>query len=88
MKRSGIETKIDNNILHKLQDAFVLGVYCYLKSLPPNKKIDKNEISNHFGVGIGKIKNIFCDLHGYCLIDYSINRCKKGRISSVDILVK
>lgn len=71
-----------------IKDAFTLGIYCYLYFLKKDKEIDKNELCDHFDVGIGKIRKSFSKLKSLGLIEYVKERDDNGRIYLVRTLIK
>lgn len=74
-----ILTKVIQNIKHK--DA--LAVWVYLCSLPPDWKINKEHLKNHFGLGDRTLQTIFSYLNRCGLIVYKRHRFDDGTLGIV-----
>lgn len=69
-----ILTKVIQNIKHIES----LAIWAYLCSLPPDWKICKEHLKNHFQIGNSKLKAIFSYLKRAGLIDYFQERLENG----------
>lgn len=63
-------TLISTKVIQKLADPLALAIWVYLASLPPDWKVNKTHIQNHFVIGICKAKKIFSYLKKSNLIEY------------------
>lgn len=81
-------TSINNDILQQIDDIEVLGLYCYLSSLPPNFFIYRNQVRSHFRLGIHKIAKLLKELEKYDLVKTTYKRDENGRFTYMNIDVK
>lgn len=77
-----------NDVLQKVPDQGTLATYCYLCSLPPEWKVNREQLMKRFGIGKDKLKKQLSWLNENNLIEYIKYRKNDGTIESVDILVK
>lgn len=81
-------TTLYNSVVQNITDAFNLGVYCYLSSLPHNWVVSKKQLMNHFCVGKDKISSTMAWLNKNNLIEYIQERKEDGKMGNHIILVK
>lgn len=77
-----------NQVMQNIPDAFILGVYCYLSSLPHDWIVNRNHLMKHFDVGRDKIKNAMAWLNANFLIEYEQDRNLDNTFSKSLIVVK
>lgn len=77
-----------NEVIQNIRDGFVLAVYVYLASLPPEWKVNKKHLMLHFGVGREKISSALAWLRRHKLLEYERERNPDGTLASVGIAVK
>lgn len=77
-----------NIVLQNIHDAFALGIWCYLSSLPTNWKINKTHLKNHFKIGRDKLNNALSILKKLDLIQFLQDRKPDGTLEESIILVK
>jgi hypothetical protein len=81
-------TTLYNSVIQNITDAFALGVYCYLSSLPHDWIVSKKQLMNHFNVGKDKISSTMSWLNKNNLIEYLQERNEDGKMGSHVIIVK
>jgi len=81
-------TTLYNSVIQNLTDAFALGVYCYLSSLPHDWTVSKKQLMNHFKVGKDKISSTMSWLNKNNLIEYIQERNEDGKMGNHVIIVK
>lgn len=67
-----------NEVIQNIHDGFILGVYVYLSSLPPDWNVNINQLMSHFSVGRDKIKRTLSWLNKNQLIKYTRARNEDG----------
>jgi hypothetical protein len=77
-----------NDVIQNIPDAFVLGVYVFLSSLPPTWNINRQHLAKHFNVGRKKIDNALKLLNDIHLIKYVRPRNADGTLGCVTLVVK
>jgi hypothetical protein len=77
-----------NDVIQNVRDGFVLAVYVYLASLPPEWKVNKKHLMLHFGVGRDKISSALAWLRRHKLLEYERERNPDGTLAAVGIAVK
>ena len=77
-----------NDVIQNLHDLSVLGVYCYLSSLPQDWNINRKQLMNHFGIGINKIDNTLKWMKDNYLLEYSRERKENGTLGKGFIIIK
>lgn len=77
-----------NTVLQNVKDAFALGVYTYLSSLPHDWVVNRNHLMKHFNVGRDKIKSTMAWLNVHHLIDYEQERNSDNTFGKSLIIVK
>lgn len=87
-KESLAFTQLLNETLNAINDAEVLGIYCYLASKPEEWEINKTQLRNHFKIGINKMDNIFTELRALGLLEMIPVKNNKGEISHWDYYLK
>ena len=75
-------------VLQNIPDAFVLGIYCYLSSLPHDWVVNRNHLMKHFSVGRDRIKSAMAWLHVHHLIEYEQERNSDNTFGKSLIIVK
>lgn len=80
-------TMILNKVLQNCTDAEVLGVWCYLQSLPENWIVSPQQLMNHFGFGKEKCYRLLNLLIVSNLISVIRHRDKQGRLQGTEYLV-
>jgi len=78
-------TQVCNNVIQNIGNIEAGFVWVFLLSMPPNWKIIKQHIKNHFKIGDTKIKQIFSYLHSHKLIKYTRTRMADGTLGEVEI---
>lgn len=73
-------TTFFNQVIQNIFSAEIVGVYCYLLSLPTDWIINKNHLMNHFKFGRDKLTRIMKWLNDNYLIEYEITRNNDGTI--------
>lgn len=81
-------TQLLNETLNAIEDAEVLGIYCYLASKPEEWNINKQQLRNHFKIGINKIDNIFTKLKSLGLLETLPVKDKQGKIIHWDYYLR
>ena len=81
-------TTLYNHVIQNIDDAFVLGVYCYLSNLPPDWTVSKQQLMNHFDVGKDKMIYTMKWLNDNHLIEYHQDRNEDGTLCKNIIIVK
>jgi hypothetical protein len=76
-----------NKLLQTIPDQGTLATYCYLCSLPPDWRVNKEQIMKRFGIGKDKLKSQLAWLSKNKLIKYITHRNSNGTVNSVGILV-
>jgi len=71
-------TQLANKVLQSLSDLEILGLWCYLASLPPHWNIVYEQIQKHFGIGRHKREKLFANLKKLGLIEYVAERNDEG----------
>jgi len=77
-----------NQVMQNIPDAFILGVYCYLSSLPHDWVVNKQHLMKHFKSGRDKIENTMAWLNKHSLIEYQQERTFEGKMGKSLIIVK
>lgn len=67
-----------NEVVQNITDGFILGVYTYLSTLPPDWNVNRVQLGNHFRVGRDKINDALAWLNDNYLIEYKQDRDEKG----------
>ena len=80
--------QISNDTLNGIDNAEVLGVYCYLAGRPPEWIICKTHLRNYFKLGINKIDTIFTKLRRLGLLEVIPRKNEKGKIDGWDYYLK
>lgn len=80
-------TVFSNTVLQNIRDAATLGVYCYLLSLPEGWVVHKNQLREHFKIGINRMDKIFASLSRFNLIKIESCRNDKGQFIYFDMHV-
>jgi len=78
-------TMMSTKVLQKIKDRDSLCVWVYLCSLPPEWKINKTQIKNHFSFGEKKIKKVFSYLKQSNLIEYIQEKNTDGSFKGTTI---
>ena len=81
-------TQLLNETLNAIDDAEILGIYCYLASKPEEWEISKTQLRNHFKIGINKMDNIFTKLRAIGLLEMIPVKNDKGEIIRWDYYLK
>jgi hypothetical protein len=81
-------TQLLNETINAVNDAEILGVYCYLASKPEEWSISKQQLRNHFKIGINKINNIFTKLRSLGLLQLIPAKNEQGQITNWDYYLK
>lgn len=81
-------TQLLNETLNAIDDAEVLGIYCYLASKPEEWEISKTQLRNHFKIGINKMDNIFTKLRTLGLLEMIPVKNEQGQVSHWDYFLK
>lgn len=81
-------TQLLNETINAIDDAEMLGVYCYLASKPEEWEISKQQLRNHFKIGVNKIDNIFTKLRSIGLLEMIPVKNEFGQISTWDYYLK
>lgn len=68
-----------NEVVQNISNGFILGVYTYLSTLPPEWNVNRVHLSNHFKVGRDKINSALSWLNDNYLIEYKQNHDEKGK---------
>ena len=80
-------TLISTKVIQNVSCPTALAVWVYLSSLPPEWRVNKEQIRKHFGVGEKTLKGAFSFLNKYHLIEYLVEKNEKGCIEGWTINV-
>lgn len=84
--KKGFTTSL-NDVIQNIPDAFILGVYVYLSSLPPEWDINRVQLMKHFQVGRDKIHKALSWLKNNLLLTYHQERRKDGTLEESTIII-
>ncbi len=76
-----------NDVIQNIPDAFVLGLYVYLSSLPPEWSVNRQQLMNHFKVGRDKIHKSLLWLKDNLLLTHHQERRKDGTLEESTIII-
>src|SRR5579871_2692723 len=80
-------TTLLNDVIQNINNAFHLGLYVYLYSLPPGWLVNKQHLMTHFNVGRDKLNSALTWLHDNFLMTYEQERNNDGTISKWSITI-
>jgi hypothetical protein len=87
-KESLAFTQLLNETINAINDAELLGIYCYLASKPEEWNISKTQLRNHFNIGLNKMDSIFTKLKSLGLLEMIPFKNKQGKIIHWDYFLK
>ena len=77
-----------NEVVQNISNGFILGVYTYLSTLPPEWEVNRVQLGKHFGVGRDKINDALSWLNNNYLIEYKQEHNDKGEFEKAYIEVQ
>jgi len=77
-----------NEVIQNIKDPTVIGLYCYLGTLPPTWDVNVTHLMNHFALGRDKVKRILTWLKNNHLLEYEQERNHKGSFVKWAIVIK
>src|SRR5579863_264754 len=80
-------TGVLNDVVQNIPDAFILGVYIYLSTLPSGWNINRNHLMKHFNIGRDKLSKALSWLNANFLISYHSERNNDGTVDKWQIIV-
>jgi hypothetical protein len=81
-------TTLYSEVIQNISNAFALGIYTYLSSLPSDWTVSKKQLMNHFNVGRDKIISTMNYLKDHYLIEHGQYRNSDGTMGNSIIIVK
>lgn len=81
-------TTLYSEVIQNISNAFSLGIYTYLSSLPYDWTVSRKQLMNHFNVGRDKIINTMRYLKDHHLIEHVQYRNDDGTMGNSIIIVK
>jgi hypothetical protein len=77
-----------NEVIQNIPDGFVLGLYIYLTSLPPEWNVNSSHLMSHFNVGRDKLARAMSWLSDHFLITHLQERKQDGSFGKCTIVVE